>query len=296
MSEYFIPVAVNKTEVVQSRRASTQHAAENAVVHLLTNGRAVDLAVFLTTADGQQLTDKQIFRMQSAREVEATLWEALARFGSVRPRHVRPVRQDPDRGVGGRPDGSVRLAVVIRYTDSGDYTARPVYDSIILSGPQWQALVPSTRQKGARYSVPDPVARQFSRIVGASPDPTTMLRAEDLSAAGMTGTVTRADARETTVALAGRFAGLRHHVNGGDLPGQAVLEGELVLAPDGRPLRLLIVSEGAFKTPWDRQPRSTGAVVDWQAGPRRAQPKSIPHRSAPPAGSQAAQWFRRPGR
>jgi len=167
-----------------------------------------------------------------------------------------------------RPDGSVRLAVCVRYTDRLDNVSRPVFDSIILPARQWQALQPGSRQVGFRYPVADEVARQFSRAVGAGADPTEMLRAEDLTAASLSGTVTRADAQGVTVAFSGGLSGLRHHVNGGDLPGRSALEGELVLAPDGTPLRLLMVSEGEYKTPWERQVRPTGGVVDWQAAGR----------------------------
>ena len=79
--------------------------------------------------------------------------------------------------------------------------------------------------------------------------------------------VTQAGAYGVTVALSGQLVGMRRHVNGGEaLPGQAALEGELDLAADGRPLRLLMVTQGTFKLPWDHNPRPTGAVIDWQAG------------------------------
>ena len=60
--------------------------------------------------DGKSLTDREIFRMQSSAEVLATLRDAVARFGPVTPRAVQPSWQPPDKGVGVRPDGSVRLA------------------------------------------------------------------------------------------------------------------------------------------------------------------------------------------
>ena len=114
-------------EILTAPGAQVRYAAEQRLVQLLTGGRSVNLGVFLVTAEGQQLTDREIFRMPSAAQVLATLREALARFGPVTPRRVRPSWQDTDRGAGVRTDGSVRLALCIRYTDRADYVPRPVF-------------------------------------------------------------------------------------------------------------------------------------------------------------------------
>jgi hypothetical protein len=277
VSENFVCIAVNKTEMVQSPGARLRYPAEQQLINLLTHGHSVNLGVFLSTADGQQLTNREIFRLHTTPEVLSTLREALARFGPVTPRYARPAWQDPDRGAGVRPDGSVRLALFVRYTDDRRPTVAQVFDSIILPAAQWQALQPPSRQAGARYAVPDEVARQFSRAIGAGSDPTQMLRPEDLTSAGLTGTVTEANGYGVTVELAGRFEGARRHVNGGEaLPGQAFIQGSMDLAPDGRPLRLLMVSDGVFRMPWDRHPRPTGAVIDWQARAPASSPSAAP--------------------
>src|SRR5438874_607432 len=110
--------------------AKVRYAAEQRVIRQLTNDRSLKLGVFIATAEGRQLTDREIFSMQNASEVIGTLREALARFGPVTPRRVRPSWQEADRGAGVRPDGSVRLALYVRHTDGGSDASRVVFDSI----------------------------------------------------------------------------------------------------------------------------------------------------------------------
>src|SRR5438874_11526030 len=99
--------------------AKVRYAAEQRVIQQLTNDRSLQLGVFIATAEGRQLTNRQIFSMQNASEVIATLREALARFGPVNPRRVRPTCQEADRGAGVRPDRPLRLALCVSRADGG---------------------------------------------------------------------------------------------------------------------------------------------------------------------------------
>jgi hypothetical protein len=274
VSEHFVPIAVDKQKLIHDQNARERFADERKIAEKFTGGNTGKLAVHLLTPDGEPLTSKEIFRMQSAGEVLATLKEAVAKFGPVPVRRIAPTWQAPDRGFGVRPDGSVRLAAHVRHTDRQDYTARPVFDSIILTKDQWSGLQPPDRGPGSTYRVPDPVARQFSRILSASSDLSNLIRPDDLTTVELSGTVS-APARDAAAAsghlqvtLTGKLAGTRPYVNGGDpLPGQARLAGILQLDSAGQPIRLLIVFDGTFKMPWDKSARPTAAVVEWQAKP-----------------------------
>jgi len=269
VSENFVPVAVDKQKLIHAQDARERFAEERKLIELFTRGRTGNLAVHLINADGEPLTDKEIFRMQSAADVLATLKNAVAKFGPVTRRNVKPQWQSPDKGVGVRPDGSVRLTLYVRHTDRNDHTARPVFDSIILTKEQWRDLAPPDRSKIGSYEVPASTVRQFARALSASSDLSTLHRPEDLSVARLTGTVSKAGpSGETQVVLRGELVGSRKYVNGPEpLPGRTSFDGLLTLGRNGQPTRLLMVGDGTFKMPWDRQDRPTGSLVEWKALP-----------------------------
>lgn len=264
MSDYFVPVAVDKQKLVHAAGSRERYGDERRIIDLFTGGKSGDLAVYLLTPAGQSLTNKQIFRMQSAGDVLSTLQEAVAEFGPVAPRRAIPAWQPRDKGVGLRPDGSVRLAASVRHTDRTDYRARPVFDSIVLTKEQFDSLTPAGLEPGTRHTLPDSTARQFSRMLSASSDLSNMIRPSDLTVVELTVTVSDADQRQ--LSLSGRLAGSRRYVNGNELiPGQAQVAGLIQLDADDKPVRLLFVFEGTYKLPWDGADRPTGAIVEWSA-------------------------------
>lgn len=257
MRRNFVPVAVDKQRL-------SRDLAELKLIETFTGGRTANLAVHLVTAEGKPLTDRQIFRMQTADEVLTTLRDAVAKFGTVTPRDVKPTWQPPDKGVGSRADGSVRLALTVRHTDKGAHSS-PVFDSIVLTKERWQALLPRAPKEGATYDVPEATVREFARAVSASSDLSNLIRPGDLTGAKLRGTVQQTP-EGWTVRLAGELVGTRKYVNGPEmLPGRMKLDGVLMLDKEQRPLRLLVVGEGTFQMPWDRSPRPTAAVAEWRA-------------------------------
>lgn len=93
--------------------------------------------------------------------------DALQAFGPVTPRKVEPVETHPDRGKGVRPDGSLSLAQTIRPSeDSVDSlnTKTPVISSMILTEDEAETLSPREVEIGFRWTLPEAVARKFSRI------------------------------------------------------------------------------------------------------------------------------------
>jgi hypothetical protein len=260
-----VPIAVDKQQLIHATDAREKYAAERKLIEKFTGGRTGHLAVHLLTPDGESLTDKEIFRMQSADEVAATLRDAVARFGPVTPRDVKPSWQPPDKGVGTRPDGSIRLALTARHADRGAHS-EPVFDSIILTKQQWQSLLPRDRTDGATYEIAESTVRELSRAVSASSDLSNLIRPNDLTTAKLTGTVRAMPGGRLEVRLSGELAGERKYVNGPEmLPGRTRLDGVLLVDSAGRPDRLLLVGAGTFKMPWDRSPRPTAAVAEWRA-------------------------------
>ena len=202
-----MPVAVDKQQVIHASGSRERFAAERTVIETFTGGKTGNLAVYLLTPDGEPLTSKNIFRLQSTDEVLTTLRESLEKFGPVQPRSVRPNWQDPARGCGEREDGAVRLALYSRHTDRRDHTARPVFDSLVLSRADWSQLRPPQSTLGAHYDVPDGVARLFARGLATNSDLSYLLRPEDLTAARLVGEVTSVTREVTRVSLSGELRG-----------------------------------------------------------------------------------------
>lgn len=265
--ENFVPVAVDKQELIHSHEGRRRHADDLPLVEKFTGGATANLAVHLVTADGVTLTDKQIFRQSTADEVLATLREAIERFGPVTRRNVAPTWQQRDRGGGVRADGTVRLATSIRFTDADDHRGRPVFDSLVLAAEDWRALQPPRRTDGMEYAIARTTAAKFALMLSASADPSNALRPEDLTAVSLSGTV-RAMGNEAgwIVFLRGTLQGSRRYVNGTErLPAEAQLKGFVRLDAQGTPRELLVVSQGTFKMPWEPSLRPTGAVIEWRA-------------------------------
>jgi hypothetical protein len=263
--QHFVPIAVDKQQRIHAPGARDQNPEERKLIEKFTGGRTGHLAVHLLTPDGKPLTDREIFRMQSADEVLATLRDAVTRFGPVTPRDVKPAWQPPDKGAGLRPDGSARLALTVRYTDNGSH-AQPVFDSILLAKERWQALLPRDLRDGATYAIAEATVRELSRAVSASSDLSNLIRPTDLTTAKLTGTVRAGSGGTWEVHLSGELVGTRKYVNGPELlPGHTRLDGVLFLDKAGQPVRLLLVGKGTFRMPWDRGPRPTAAVAEWRA-------------------------------
>lgn len=268
VSENFVPIAVDKQQLIHASGSRQRFVAERAVIDKFTGGKAGDLAVYLLTPDGEPLTSKNLFRQQSADEVLATLRESLANFGPVTPRRVRPNWQDPARGVGTREDGSVRLALYSRHTDRRDYTARPVFDSLILSSTDWAALRPARLTTGTRYDLPEKIVRHFARGLSTNSDLSFLLRPEDLTVARLVGEVVSSDTDGARIKLSGELKGVRKHVNGGEpMKGQATLTGLLVLNGSGQATELIVLYAGTFNLPYETKPRPMAALVEWRSEP-----------------------------
>ena len=104
------------------------------------------------------------------RTVLADLKSGLAKFGAVAPRRVVRTNPVPYRGIGVRPDGSVRLAVEDRPIPDYINLSQPIppkllpdlaLGSVELSAAEWSALAPPVTEKGSRWTIPEAVGRRF---------------------------------------------------------------------------------------------------------------------------------------
>ena len=92
MGENYVPIAVDKQQLVHAAGARERYVEERRVIERFTGGKAGQLAVHLLTPEGDPLTNREIFRMQSADEVLTTLRDAEGGYPVVE--HLRAVAAD----------------------------------------------------------------------------------------------------------------------------------------------------------------------------------------------------------
>ena len=93
--------------------------------------------------------------------------DALKAFGPVKPREAKAIKTHPYRGHGMMSDGSVCLAEYIRTSDKALRfmdAKSPVISSVTLSGKEFRAFAPQETVVGAKWVLPDEVAKKLSRV------------------------------------------------------------------------------------------------------------------------------------
>lgn len=209
-------------------------------------------------------TPGDTFKQNVARWVEGTcvmLDEAAKKAGPLPPRAVAATNPFPERGVGVRPDGGVRLALGVTGLRAGRPEGDPVSDSVVVPARDWAAFAPPT---GARsWTLPDSAAKRLAPALSPLTDSIFVPRPGDLTeseiAATRAGNVVRYRVRLKSRHLRDGRAGQ---------PVEARLAGEGVGELDpatGRLARLLIVLEGAYVKAPGAKPAATAAVIEWRA-------------------------------
>ena len=114
--------------------------------------------------EGKVLGDFQGYDFGRMKQV---IDDALKAFGPVKPRKVKPVETHPYRGKGVMRDGSVCLAEYIRASDNALRfvdAKSPVVSSVTLTEKEFRAFAPQETVAGAKWALPDEVAKRLARI------------------------------------------------------------------------------------------------------------------------------------
>ena len=265
MSENFVPVTVDQKVLMRDRSKNTD---EIETVRKLSGGKGGYLGVYAATPDGAALG--MVYTLPNEGKAEhmlKMLREALAKTDPVTPRKATASQINPDRGVGLRPDGSVRLALSVRNIEGGKPFGSPVFASIYLTAAEWAVLVPKEGKPGERYQLPEAVARQFAEAISGQSNLEYLIRAQDATSATLAAEVLPAQADGALlVRLVGDVAGTRAYLNDAKQPmgGKTSIEGILTLDATKKPRKLLMLFDGTFKPPWGSE-KPVGGVVDWQA-------------------------------
>jgi len=153
-----VPVAVDRWKAEDSKTREAQFLQP----FLKRNGAQGSPCIF--SPEGKVLGG---FRGYDFRQATKLIENALKAFGPVKPRNVKPVEHNPHRGKGMMRDGSVCLAEYIRTSDAAlgfVHAKSPVISSVTLSDNEFRAFAPREAVVGAKWTLPDGVAKRLSRV------------------------------------------------------------------------------------------------------------------------------------
>lgn len=187
--------------------------------------------------------------------------QSLRQFGPVTPRHQK-AEPLPYRGAGVKPDGGVRFVVYNR-ADHG------LAFSVNLTADEWRAFLPSEITVGKRWSLPEPVAREFAPVLSPLADTRFRPKPGELRSAELTAEVETLEAQHAHIRLTGRWHADWGHDDGEHSVGTATAEGIAVYDLSRKTIRsLLLIFDGSYTyTTRDRLQHRTpafAAVVRWR--------------------------------
>jgi hypothetical protein len=300
VAQDFVPAAINLYRVRQANDGSRE------LFQSIQRQKDQYQGIWIVSPDGKVLSGRHDYMdfENGARELLETIDAALKAFGPVEPRRVRPSEETagqtitadtisdflPFRGKGVRDDGNVDLALYVRQVlgggrqtippgvDSdrawiwdGPYRldGPPVIDTVTLTREQWRTFSPPAAQSGTSWSVPEQVARQFTRLLSASSDQSAMPRPEDATLAELQCTVESVSGGEARIRLTGRWE-MAHAIEQDKdrmLFGTATARGVAVYDTKAQVLRsFLLVFDGTIRHGRPgASPNRTGAVAEWSS-------------------------------
>lgn len=206
-------------------------------------------------------------RVRWVRETLEAIDAGLKAFGPVTPRTLKEHDSMPDRGVGLREEGGVRLACYVTGLRKGQRDGDPVVDSVILSADDWKTFQPPKLDGGAEWSIPEAVVKKLAPALSPMTDSIYAPQTKDAKSAKLTCRIQRVETDRIFIRLDGNLK--TEHFRDGDpkLPIRATAEFEGYAYYDTvkkQMTSLLLVFHGSYRNvpPWD-QPKATASVVEW---------------------------------
>jgi hypothetical protein len=187
--------------------------------------------------------------------------QSLKTYGPVTPRFAK-AEPLPYRGAGVKPDGGVRLVAYNR-ADGG------LVFSVPLTADQWHAFVPPAVSVGTRWTISEPVAKEFAPVLSPYADTRFRPRPGDLRAAELRAEVEAVDGQVARIRLRGRWQADWVHDDTEHSVGSATAEGIAVYDANAKSLRsLLLVFDGTYNYTSQARPKArpvpSSAVVRWR--------------------------------
>jgi hypothetical protein len=209
------------------------------------------------------------------------LQPGLKAFGHVKRRTVTPADPLPKRGVGLRADGSLCLAIFLRYPVKGiplRELPNPTIDSLLLTAAEFKELAPPRARKGATWKLSGAVSRKFHRVLGPG-DEDTMPRLHEVGSASFAGRVKSVKGGVAYLAYEGTITGAHEQQSKkGKCQGAAKLTGVGVYDLKAGKMRSLVwVFAATFRAPPpnDKKARPFSGVVEWRLTAPAKEPKDL---------------------
>lgn len=155
-----VPVALDYQKVLDSRSKEAQF------LRPLMRQRNQQQGVWIFSPEGKALGGFEGFG-DMVGQTRRIIEDALRAFGPVKPREAMAVDTHPYRGKGVMRDGRVCLAECIRTSDEAlrfVHAKSPVISSVTLSEQEFSAFAPPEAVVGAKWALPESVAKRLSRI------------------------------------------------------------------------------------------------------------------------------------
>jgi len=280
-----VPVAVNLYKVRQAKDEGGE------LFRSIQRQKDQYQGIWIVSPAGKVLAGHHEFKSREtwSPEVLETANAAIKSFGPLAPRQAKPTKPLPFRGHGVQDHGAVCLAIYARQMLGGgrqnapagvaasrlwlwDGEDRPdgpaVIDSLSLSAKEWAAFVPLKTDVGTTWVLPEPVCRQFCRVLIPSSDQSSMPLPADAKLARLNGTVESVKDGLARIRLTGVWEAihLQEGVSKRPIRGAATAEGFAVYDVKEQSIRsILILFSGIYGRPNnDEAVCAAGAVVEWQ--------------------------------
>jgi hypothetical protein len=302
ISTRFVPVVRNLWTVLADKEE-----AGNFVRSVMTQSPGQIQGLWLVTGDGKFLagTGQEGFDAAGwTKHVLEKFRAGMKKFGPIAPRPLEPKKSlFPYRGIGVRPDGSVRLAVTDKRIMVRDVmkelprasAGETKTDSVTISAAEWAALAPAVTQKGSRWEISPAVGRRFFPLLNHNDvkfrDP------KDVTDVRLGGRVAAVRDGIAYLVYAGHIEGL-HNGGPGTWEGQELFTKMKMISGVGaydiraeEMLSLTWVWDGLasdyYRPPYRGQPFRFGTVVEWRRGSPRTKPRGSEETSAEAIGRLA---------
>ena len=273
IAEHFVPVALNANRIPDD--------SGGAFFKKVMETNRWPQGLWIVSPEGKVLAF-HYFQVKSGEATAASKFRWIAetreviqsavKASGVVPRDTRRLagwNPLPERGVGRRENGGVRLAVSATAFLKGKREGDPAVDSILLNAKEWAALRPAKLEAGAKWTVPKETAARLVPALSPHTDLIYVPQAKDATKAELSATVDSVDRGVAKVRYSGNFETL--HLRDGQekfpVRTAASAQGVATIDAEKNELRsLLLVFDGQYRhvPPWDK-PQSTGAVVEWKA-------------------------------
>lgn len=169
--------------------------------------------VWIIADDGKVVAAHGTFKSEKTRtqEVLDVLDSALRGQVDKQPRAYEWKPAKPHRGQGVMENGSVNLAIFVRFVFSGKPSGPGAFDSITFEAKDWAKFAPPEARMGLKWDIPDDIAKQFCKCLSAKSDQTNVARPAEVKEIELRGEVQSIQGDLATIGYSGKISAVHQH-------------------------------------------------------------------------------------